>query len=587
MAFWDDLRMGKKLALGFGAVAAIGLALGLGGVYGISRLSRELEFVGKNRIPDLRNLADLNYLRMEARSQTQAVAQVEGDRRSEEIAALRKDREVTFQKIDAAWQALVSVPRHTEKGRQILALLKVQYGGWRDQHRGIDQLLDRLTQAPSEDRRQEVLKQYRAAMDHLLPLSDAMGNTLVSLVENNNAVTAQLVKEDMAMADWIKRISAIFTGVGLVMTILLGWGITRGVSAPIGVGVSLLARMGRGDLTQDVPPEFISRGDEIGDLARAVQELSEDLRLQVFSLKDATAVLGATSSQIAASAAQVTAGAEETAVAVVETTASVEEIRATAEATTRKTREVAEHTQQGLLLVQEGRKATEELTGGIQRVSTQMAFIAETIVKLSEQSQEIGEITGTVEELAEQSNLLAVNAAVEAARAGDQGRGFSVVAQEIKSLAEQSKEAAKRVQRILKDIQKATAAAVMATEQGSKAVDQARASAPSRESLQGMSRSFAESAQSAAQIAAANAELLSGVDQAAQAMASIREAGHQNVEGMREMENAAQGLKDLGQRIADLVGRYALKGDEERDGQAAWDKRPSTEDEDPSPRAWG
>jgi len=83
-------------------------------------------------------------------------------------------------------------------------------------------------------------------------------------------------------------------------------------------------------------------------------------------------------------------------VAVVETTASVEEIRATAEATTRKTREVAEHTQQGLHLVQGGRKATEYLTEGIQLISTQMAFIAETIVKLNEQSQEIGEITGTV-----------------------------------------------------------------------------------------------------------------------------------------------------------------------------------------------
>ncbi|HQH79084.1 MAG TPA: methyl-accepting chemotaxis protein, partial [Synergistaceae bacterium] len=301
MAFWDDLRMGKKLALGFGAVAAIGLALGLGGLYGISRLSRELEFVGKNRIPDLRSLADLNYLRMEARSQAQAVIQAEGDHRVEDITALRKDREVAFQKIDAAWKALVSVPRHTEKGRQILALLKVQYGGWRDQHRGIDQLLDRLALSSSGDRRQDVLKQYRAAMDHLIPLSDAMGETVVSLVENNNAVTAQLVEDDLAMAEWIKSISAVFTGVGLAMTILLGWAITRGISVPIGVGVSLMARMSRGDLTRDVPPEFLSRGDEIGDLARAVQELTEDLRLQVSALKDATAVLGATSSQIAAS----------------------------------------------------------------------------------------------------------------------------------------------------------------------------------------------------------------------------------------------------------------------------------------------
>jgi methyl-accepting chemotaxis protein len=195
----------------------------------------------------------------------------------------------------------------------------------------------------------------------------------------------------------------------------------------------------------------------------------------------------------------------------------------------------------------------------MKNIGDQMGSIAETIVRLSEQSQEVGEITGTVEDLAEQSNLLAVNAAVEAAKAGEQGRGFSVVAQEIKSLAEQSKQSAREVQRILRDIQKATGAAVMAIEQGSKAVDRgAKEATPSRESVLALSRRFTESAQSAAQIAAANNELLSGIGQVAQAMENIREAGEQNVTGMKELESAAANLRDMGRRLAALVEGYRI-----------------------------
>ena len=163
-----------------------------------------------------------------------------------------------------------------------------------------------------------------------------------------------------------------------------------------------------------------------------------------------------------------------------------------------------------------GRVSVQETTRVIGRIREQMDTIGESITRLSEQSASIGEITTTVSDLADQSNLLAVNAAIEAAKAGEQGKGFGVVAQEIKSLAEQSKRATAQVRSILTEIQKATSGAVMATEQGSKSVEQGMKQAgEARESIESLAETVAEAAQGAAQIAASSQQQLVGMDQVA------------------------------------------------------------------------
>ena len=340
---------------------------------------------------------------------------------------------------------------------------------------------------------------------------------------------------------------------------IIAFFMTRSITVPLASAVTFFSRLSQGKLEQNLPEIFLNRGDEIGTLARGAQELTESLRSQIQTMKNIVGTLASSAYQISASVSQITAGAEESSAAVVETTATMEEVRTTAETTNRKSTSVAQLARQGLEVVENGKHATERLLTGMEHIGERMDSIAETIVRLSEQTQEVGEITETVEDLAEQSNLLAVNAAVEAAKAGEYGRGFSVVAQEIKSLAEQSKQSAKEVQRILKDIQKATGAAVMAIEQGSKAVDQgAKDAVPSRESIQKITRQFMESAQTAAEIAAANNELFTGIDQITQAMENIKVAGEQNITGMKDLETASENLKNLGKELAGLINRYTL-----------------------------
>jgi methyl-accepting chemotaxis protein len=195
------------------------------------------------------------------------------------------------------------------------------------------------------------------------------------------------------------------------------------------------------------------------------------------------------------------------------------------------------------------------------RIQEQMESIAESVVRLSEQGQAIGEIIATVNDLAEQSNLLAVNAAIEATRAGEYGKGFAVVAQEVRSLAEQSRDATKQVRTILMEVQKATSAAVIATEQGTKAVAAGlKQATDAGESIGGLTGSVGEAAQAAIQIAASSQQQLVGMDQIATAIANIRQATTQNMAGTRQLEASAQNLQELGGRLKILVARQRVEG---------------------------
>ncbi|WP_310452207.1 methyl-accepting chemotaxis protein [Sulfuritalea sp.] len=318
--------------------------------------------------------------------------------------------------------------------------------------------------------------------------------------------------------------------------------------------VDVAQQIATGDLRVEV--KLQSEKDALGiALATMVKNLREMNR----EIGEGVSVLTTSASEILAGTTQVAAGATETATAMSETATTVEEVKQTATLANQKAKLVAEAAQKAAQVSQGGRKAVEDTTEGMQRIREQMEQIAESIVRLAEQGQAIGEIIATVNDLSEQSNLLAVNASIEAAKAGEQGKGFAVVAQEVKSLAEQSKQATAQVRTILGDIQKATSGAVLSTEQGTKAVEAGvRQSKDAGEAIRQLTESMAESAQAANQIAVSAQQQLAGMDQLAQATENIKLATTQNLESTRQAETAARNLHGLGQKLEQLVGRYRV-----------------------------
>lgn len=272
-------------------------------------------------------------------------------------------------------------------------------------------------------------------------------------------------------------------------------------------------------------------------------------------LQETSSVIASGSAQILAATTEQAASANETLAAVSETVATVNEVAQTAEQATQRARTVAESAQRAAELGKTGRKAVEESVAGIQQVKEQVESIGRSILSLADQAQAIGEIITAVNDIAEQTNLLALNAAVEAARAGDSGRGFSVVASEIRTLAEQSKRSTVQVRQILGEIQRATGAAVMTTEQGTKQVSAAgKQIGEAGETIRNLSDAVQESAQTAAQIVASAGQQALGMEQIRHAVTSIHEATQQNLTASRQSEQAAQDLTKLGGRLLSLVG---------------------------------
>ncbi len=318
-------------------------------------------------------------------------------------------------------------------------------------------------------------------------------------------------------------------------------------------------RISAGDLT--VQFEGADRSSDVDTLQRALRNMVDNLREMNRELRQGVGVLASSSSEILATVSQVAASATETATAVSETSTTAEEVKQTAHLSNQKAKAVQESAQKAATVSETGRKAVTETITGMNSIREQMEAIAESVVRLSEQGQAIGDIIATVNDLAEQSNLLAVNAAIEATRAGEYGKGFAVVAQEVRSLAEQSRQATTQVRTILMDVQKATSAAVMATEQGTKAVAAGvKQATDAGESIRALSGSVGEAAQAATQIAASSQQQLVGMDQIASAIANIRQATTQNMAGTKQLEASAQSLQELGGRLKTLVERQKVEG---------------------------
>ncbi len=343
---------------------------------------------------------------------------------------------------------------------------------------------------------------------------------------------------------------------GILLSIFIALYTSRAIIAHVNIFRSYSKRIATGDLTQRIR---VKDGDEIGQLGNDLNTMTDSLSNITLQITESCHNMVTTLEEVKRAVSMQSTGASEQASSINEITASLEEIEKSSTQTMDKAKslgEVAERTRERGQL---GLEAVEQSIAGMKTVREKVQTIAQTILELSHQTQQVGEITAVVNTLAQQSKMLALNASIEAAKAGEAGKGFAVVAAEVKNLAEQSEQSTTQVQKILEDIRHATEKAVMATEEGTKGVDHGTVLVEQTgEIVRDLSDVIHDATIASQQIEAAIRQEGVGIEQITAGMNEINHVTSSFVSSVKETSEAIENLSNIAKNLKKYVDVYKI-----------------------------